>query len=655
MNGSTFTAHALDAVAREVEIKFTAPQPDALQRFVDESLSDVFSGAPADAVAGYALTSPAETVDRDIYLDTVGFEFVRAGLALRMRVRRKAGVPVVLFTLKSLATQPLEGMGGGMDSGIGADIDGVLDRLEVEYPAQIDAQDPRLAEFLADRDADDARSGHKSECRARARLCPRIDDAWLPAEIRAHLPGNGRDSLQLHAFLVLEQTRTKRVAHTVPDKGSETVSGTGSDSAPGAKQGTDQAADQGTDHVEISLDAVTVFPGELLIRGRSDRAERKAKARADGKANAKVGVPACGHFYELEVEGLAPEANGVLAAAAKRATKEELVPLTVSKLQRALYLWAGVDQKGVAQGELFTAETELVDALRAILRQTLVDCLLYESGVRADADVEYVHQLRVALRRARTAMRHLGGETPPQALKPVLRGMKKLARRLGAVRDLDVAVLNWRAAAQKDAAATKSTRKRTRASEEKLLAERAAAFKKLLAWLNGPKHAKFVAHLTAFCVGTEPAAHSVSPAGQMRQMRQVRHVLPGLLMEQFLRVRSFEGEPGTLADWPAPTLHALRIECKRLRYMLEFSQHLLGPEVPKVLERLRKLQERLGLVNDAYVEYDRLRGSRHKADRQRRKDLEREIPRLRAKLPKRYRAIVAPTRRRQFIKALMPL
>jgi CHAD domain-containing protein len=48
-------------------------------------------------------------------------------------------------------------------------------------------------------------------------------------------------------------------------------------------------------------------------------------------------------------------------------------------------------------------------------------------------------------------------------------------------------------------------------------------------------------------------------------------------------------------------LHALRIECKRLRYTLEFFCEVLGPEVEQVIEQVVQLQDHLGNLHDADV------------------------------------------------------
>jgi CHAD domain-containing protein len=73
------------------------------------------------------------------------------------------------------------------------------------------------------------------------------------------------------------------------------------------------------------------------------------------------------------------------------------------------------------------------------------------------------------------------------------------------------------------------------------------------------------------------------------------------IAEGFAAVRAYETlfETGTAV---APELlHNLRIDCKHLRYNLEFVGHLLGPECEAMITRLKALQEILGDLNDAVI------------------------------------------------------
>jgi CHAD domain-containing protein len=80
-------------------------------------------------------------------------------------------------------------------------------------------------------------------------------------------------------------------------------------------------------------------------------------------------------------------------------------------------------------------------------------------------------------------------------------------------------------------------------------------------------------------------------------------MLPAAVWEQFGAVRSYE----TLSTPSIQALHALRIEIKRFRYLLEFFQGTLGVRsVRPTLELAVRAQDHLGRLHDADVARQRL-------------------------------------------------
>src|SRR5206468_5732412 len=73
-----------------------------------------------------------------------------------------------------------------------------------------------------------------------------------------------------------------------------------------------------------------------------------------------------------------------------------------------------------------------------VMRFHLARMIDREPGVRTGDDIEDVHKMRVATRRQRAAWRMFGEAFRKGRTKPYQAGLRSLARRLGAVRDLDV-------------------------------------------------------------------------------------------------------------------------------------------------------------------------------------------------------------------------
>jgi len=79
---------------------------------------------------------------------------------------------------------------------------------------------------------------------------------------------------------------------------------------------------------------------------------------------------------------------------------------------------------------------------------------------------------------------------------------------------------------------------------------------------------------------------------------QVRHILPIIIYQRLAGVRAFDP---ILAEANAPTLHALRIEFKQLRYTLSLFSEVLGPQASEYIDEIKALQDCLGHMNDAVV------------------------------------------------------
>ena len=84
------------------------------------------------------------------------------------------------------------------------------------------------------------------------------------------------------------------------------------------------------------------------------------------------------------------------------------------------------------------AEDSVAEAGRKVMRFHLARMLDREPGVRSGIDAEDVHKMRVATRRQRAAWRVFGESYRKNRTKPYRSGLRDIAHRLGAVRDLDV-------------------------------------------------------------------------------------------------------------------------------------------------------------------------------------------------------------------------
>lgn len=206
-------------------------------------------------------------------------------------------------------------------------------------------------------------------------------------------------------------------------------------------------------------------------------------------------------------------------------------------------------------------------------------------------DVEAIHRLRVTTRRLRAAMRMLREVAPGDEAESAADELGWLCSAIGAVRDLDVLaqMLEDRATRLESGfiralAPLSGTIRRQRAVEQE----------RLVAALESERYRGLVQRLGA--VASEPAADGVTLGAVAARL--VRPQLRAML----------RAGAGLDEASPPETLHRLRVRVKKLRYALEPLGAVGGKPMRRMLRRLERVQERVGLYNDAAIAAAWLRG-----------------------------------------------
>lgn len=237
------------------------------------------------------------------------------------------------------------------------------------------------------------------------------------------------------------------------------------------------------------------------------------------------------------------------------------------------------------------AEDHIAEAGRKVMRFHLARMLEREPGVRSGIDIEDVHKMRVATRRQRAAWRVFGEAYKRGRTKAHRDGLREVARRLGAVRDLDVQL-----------GAADAYRADLPAAEQRAIEPLLASWRQhrddarvlLMRELDSPGYGRFLDDYLDFARTEGAAAAQVSAI----QPHRVRDTAPSRIWAAYERVRTYE----PVLRWAdVETLHDLRIASKWLRYSLEFVQEALGDESAPLIQRVTDLQDHLGLLNDADV------------------------------------------------------
>lgn len=293
-------------------------------------------------------------------------------------------------------------------------------------------------------------------------------------------------------------------------------------------------------------------------------------------------------FAEVEAEAAAGAPDQIFAALAPALARGlGLVPSTQDKLERSLAL-LGIELASPWPVRLFS-DTPLREAALRVLRRSWQQLRQAEPEARRGEDPEGVHRMRVATRRMRAAMRFFEMALPARALGTQRRHLERMASVLGAVRDLDVMLLEL----PRVAGRLPNDLGPDLAPLVQLLADLDARSRaRLVTWLASPGRLRAEERFEAFLA---------PPSTQLRgtAARPLGDVAPVLVVEAAERV--FKRGDRLEKDAPVRDLHRLRLALKHLRYTIEALDDVLEHELDSLLERMAHLQDVLGRFNDAWV------------------------------------------------------
>ncbi|MDA1192717.1 MAG: CHAD domain-containing protein, partial [Candidatus Poribacteria bacterium] len=223
-----------------------------------------------------------------------------------------------------------------------------------------------------------------------------------------------------------------------------------------------------------------------------------------------------------------------------------------------------------------------------LFRRFYDEAMTHEDGVRAGADVEELHDFRVAIRRLRASMKAFQPSLGGELLKPIRDELRFIQQETNAARDLDVLIEALKELPSSEGATTlleqiRNDRQRAREAVESLL--------------NGVTYRHFKANFPVFLEETlHPVAH---PLDEKAASKRARNVAPELLTTLLSEVLSYRDALATGDDEEA--MHALRIACKRFRYAADFFGELLNTEHGFLIDQLKAMQDSLGDLRDADV------------------------------------------------------
>ncbi len=235
----------------------------------------------------------------------------------------------------------------------------------------------------------------------------------------------------------------------------------------------------------------------------------------------------------------------------------------------------------------------LAEAGRKLFRFQFAEVLRHEEGTRLGADIEELHDMRVATRRLRAAFEVFEEAFKPRVLKAHLKGLRLTGRALGRVRDLDVFM-------EKARHYLETLPEDQRQGLDPLIAswgqEREDSRAQMVAYLDSPEYGEFKHKFSRFVC--RPGAGALPISYFPPAPHRVCEIAPVLIYNRLAAVRAYDR---ILENASVEQLHGLRIEFKKLRYTLEFFREVLGEESKPIINEIKGLQDHLGDLNDAQV------------------------------------------------------
>lgn len=238
--------------------------------------------------------------------------------------------------------------------------------------------------------------------------------------------------------------------------------------------------------------------------------------------------------------------------------------------------------------EILTADTPVANAGRLLLAEQLAVVVGHYEELAEAPGVTAVHETRKAIRRSFTLIKLFAPCFEPDALDDYRKGLRALMRRLAPCRDIAVYrghLDDYNATAQYPLLCLADYWGREQSAADIALRDYART-KAVAKFLR-----RYEKRLKSDDWGEPEQDDETIPL-------RVRHVAPALVFQRLGAVRAC-GD--LLPDATPQQLHRLRIQFKELRYTLQAFEPLLGDSAASVIDLSRRVQDQLGLMNDAAV------------------------------------------------------
>ncbi len=233
-------------------------------------------------------------------------------------------------------------------------------------------------------------------------------------------------------------------------------------------------------------------------------------------------------------------------------------------------------------------KTSLCTVVQTFLKVTRLN----EPGLIEDIDAEFLHQWRVSLRKVRSVLTLFKGVVAEETLSQLQKDFKEIMQDTNLMRDRDVYLMS-----RDDyfALIPPQAHPGLDILFDLLERERHEALEKVRAMLTSRAYKDRIKSMQKLF--EDPKSLPSGPKAKLLS----KPFAAGLVLKRYNKVCQLART--ITSDTPDETIHGLRIQCKKLRYLIESAQPLFDEkQVKALLKTLKGLQEHLGSFNDQSVQ-----------------------------------------------------
>jgi len=247
----------------------------------------------------------------------------------------------------------------------------------------------------------------------------------------------------------------------------------------------------------------------------------------------------------------------------------------------------------------FSAKDRTDRALKALLLTLLDTMEVNEQGTVEDVDSEFLHDLRVSVRRTRSVLSQIKHIFPQRSLQRFEGGFSWVGQITGPTRDMHVYLLKFD---NYQSALPKNMQPHLLPLKEFLIRHQKLEHEKLITVIKSNRYQVLKQSWRTFLTSPCPEKTSLENATKAISETADTHIWQAYS-------KLIKRGSAITASCPDEKLHKLRIVAKKLRYLLEFFQSLYPKSrIKSLISTLKKLQDVLGDFQDLSVQIDALKG-----------------------------------------------